>query len=173
MDDRESPGGPASTARWSALRSAVPVLLRLALGTAFLSAVADRLGFWGPPGAGGVAWGEFSAFLDYTATLNPWAPEALIPWIGWAATVAEVVLGLALLMGLFTRRAALAAGVLLGLFGLGMTVGTGVKSALDASVFSASAAALALAILGPGPMSVDRMRRSLPAPTPTGEGGPS
>jgi hypothetical protein len=29
----------------------VPVYLRLALGTAFLSAVADRVGLWGPPGA--------------------------------------------------------------------------------------------------------------------------
>lgn len=171
MDDRGSSGGPASAARWSALRSAVPVLLRLALGTAFLSAVADRFGLWGPPGAAGVAWGDFLSFLDYTATLNPWAPEALIPWIGWTATVAEVVLGVALLVGLFTRRSALAAGVLLVFFGLGMTVGTGIKSAMDASVFSAAAAALALAILGPGPLSLDRIRPSLTAPT--GEGGPS
>ncbi len=148
------------------------IFLRLALGAAFLSAVADRFGLWGPPGAGGVAWGHFSAFLDYTATLNPWAPRALILWIGWAATVAEVALGLALLVGLFTRPAALAAGVLLILFGLGMMVGTGVKSALDASVFSAAAAALALAILGPGPLSLDRARRQTADSRIPPEGGP-
>lgn len=158
MSDR----GPPSSPSW--FRDGVRLLLRLALGAAFLSAVADRFGLWGPPGANGVAWGEFAAFLDYTATLNPWAPGALVPWLGWIATGAEVVLGLALLAGLFTRRTAVAGGVLLLLFGLGMTAGTGIKSALDASVFSAAAAAFALALLGPGPVSLDRLR--------SGGGGP-
>ena len=36
-----------------------------------------------------------------------------------------------------------------------MSRGTGLKSALDASVFSAAAAAFALVILGAGPWSVD------------------
>ena len=155
-------------------RDGVRLLLRLALGAAFLSAVADRFGLWGPPGAGGVAWGEFSAFLDYTATLNPWAPGALVPWLGWIATGAEVVLGLALVAGIFTRRTAVASGVLLFLFGLGMTLGTGIKSALDASVFSAAAAAFALALLGPGPLSLDRLRSGgANAPIPDEDGGPA
>jgi thiosulfate dehydrogenase (quinone) large subunit len=119
--------------------------LRLALAAAFLSAVADRFGLWGPPGAPNVAWGDFSHFLAYTATLNPWLPAAAIPVLGWVVTVAEVGLGIALAAGLWTRPAALLAGVLLLLFGLGMTVGTGVKSPLDASVFSASAGAFLLA----------------------------
>jgi hypothetical protein len=33
----------------------VSVYVRLALGTAFLSAVADRFGLWGPPGARNVS----------------------------------------------------------------------------------------------------------------------
>ena len=33
------------------------LLLRVALAVAFLSAVADRLGLWGPAGTGGVEWG--------------------------------------------------------------------------------------------------------------------
>ena len=44
--------------------------LRIALAAGFLSAVADRFGLWGPPGTPGVAWGNWSEFLDYVAALN-------------------------------------------------------------------------------------------------------
>lgn len=136
--------------------------LRLALGAGFLSAVADRFGLWGPPEAPTAAWGSFEAFLAYTATLNPWLPESWIPPLGWLVTGLEVALGLALVVGLRTRAAAAAAGVLLLAFALGMTWGTGVKSALDASVFAASAGACLLAFARRDPWSVDGMlaRRS-------------
>jgi hypothetical protein len=58
-------------------------------------------------------------------------------------------------MGLITRWAALLSGILLLLFAGGMSRGTELKSALDASVFSAAAAAFALVALGAGPWSVD------------------
>jgi thiosulfate dehydrogenase (quinone) large subunit len=48
--------------------------------------------------------------------------------------------------------------ILLLLFAFGMSMGTGIKSALNGSVFSASAAAFALAALGPGLWSVDDFR---------------
>jgi len=137
----------------------MPILLRLALGVAFLSAVGDRLGLFGPHGTRNIAWGNFARFTQYTAQLNPWAPAALVPVLAWAATGAETMFGLALIAGLFTEAVALASGVLLLLFGLGMTIGTGFKSALDASVFSAAAAAFALWLLGPGAWSVDGLRR--------------
>jgi uncharacterized membrane protein YphA (DoxX/SURF4 family) len=120
------------------------VFLRLALGITFLSAVTDRFGLWGAPGSPNVAWGDLAHFTAYAATLNPWAPTALLPAIVWIVTVAETCLGAALILGLWTRWAACGSGVLLLLFALGMTAGTGVKSALNASVFSASAAAFAL-----------------------------
>jgi uncharacterized membrane protein YphA (DoxX/SURF4 family) len=69
-----------------------------------------------------------------------------------------MLLGVALLLGVFTRWAALLSGILLLLFAGGMSVGTGLKSALNASVFSAAAAAFALVVLGPGPWSVDGWR---------------
>ncbi len=78
--------------------------------------------------------------------------------LAWTATLAEVALGVALILGLFTRTAAWLSGVLLLLFGLGMTVGTGLKSALDASVLSAAAGAFALSVLGPYPWSLDAAR---------------
>src|SRR5262245_23653832 len=115
--------------------------LRLALGVTFLSAVADRFGVWGPPGSHNVAWGNFTRFAEYTAQVNPLAPPALVPLLALAATVAEIVLGVALLGGFYTKGAGLASGVLLSLFAIGMTIGTGVKTALDASVFSAAAGA--------------------------------
>jgi thiosulfate dehydrogenase (quinone) large subunit len=136
-----------------------PIFLRLALGVAFLSAVGDRFGLWGPPGTRNVAWGNFARFTQYTALLNPWAPSALVPVLAWAATAAELVFGLALLVGLYTQEVALGSGMLLLLFAFGMTIGTGVQSALNASVPSAAAAAFALSLLGPGAWSLDRWWR--------------
>ena len=132
-----------------------PLFLRLALGITFLTAVGDRFGVWGPPGTRNVAWGNFVRFTQYTALLNPWAPSAFVPVLAWTATAAEVVFGLALIVGLYTEGVALAAGVLLVLFAVGMTIGTGVHSALNGSVFSAAAAAFALSVLGPGSWSLD------------------
>lgn len=127
------------------LRAVAVPFARIALGVGFLSAVADRFGLWGRAGAPGVAWGDFGAFLDYTSVLNPWLPAGLVPVVGWLVTAAEIVLGAALLVGVRVRAAALASALLLLAFGVGMAVGTGIKSPLDASVFAASAAALLLA----------------------------
>jgi uncharacterized membrane protein YphA (DoxX/SURF4 family) len=125
--------------------SLTTVFLRLALAAGFLTAVTDRFGLWGPPGAPNVAWGDFGHFLAYTATLNPHLPAAVIPALGWFVTAAEVGLGVALAVGFRIREAAFLAGVLLLLFALGMAIGTGVKSPLNASVLSASAGAFLLA----------------------------
>ena len=108
-----------------------------------------------------VAWGNFQRFTAYTAQLNPWAPALAVPALAWAATVAELALAVALILGFFTRWSALLSGVLLLLFAFGMTVGTGLKSAFDASVFSAAAAAFALAVFGAGVL--DRGRPASPA----------
>jgi len=125
--------------------SAVTIFARCALGAGFLSAVADRFGIWGPPGATNVAWGDFSHFEAYTAKLNPYLPGGVIPAVAWGVTVAEVVAGVALLAGIRVREAAILAAVLLLGFSVGMAIGTGPKTALDASVPAAAAAALMLA----------------------------
>lgn len=118
--------------------------LRAGLAAGFLSAVADRLGIWGRYGMPNIAWGDMGHFLPYVAKLNPWFPAPIIPLVGWIATIAEVVLGVLLLIGLQTRWAARLSGCLLLAFALGMTFGTGVKTALDASVFAASGGAFLL-----------------------------
>ncbi len=114
---------------------------RIALSAGFLSALASRFGVWnGDPGLA-----AFSSFVEYTAEVNSFMPLATIPFLAWAATVAELSLGVALLMGLWPRQVALASAALLALFGTAMAISFGIKSPLDYSVFSASAAALLLA----------------------------
>ncbi len=123
------------------------IALRIALAAAFLSAVADRFGLWGAPGAANVAWGNWPNFMAYIARLNWFLPAALIPAVAWVATVAETVLGLALLAGIYRRVVALASALLLFLFGIAMTLSLGVKSPLNDSVFSAACGALVLGVL--------------------------
>ena len=121
--------------------------LRIALAAGFLSAVADRFGMWGLPGAPGVAWGEWGAFLGSVAQLNWFAPAFLIPPLAWIATAAEVALAIALLVGWKLRWTAIASGLLLLAFALTMTMADGIKGPLDYSVFTAAAAAFGLAAL--------------------------
>ncbi len=113
---------------------------RLALGAAFLSAVASRFGLWqGHPGLG-----RFGGFIDYTAEVNAFLPRAFAPCLAWAATAAETSLGLALVTGFRLREAALGSALLLILFGTAMALSQGIKSPLDYSVFSAAGGALLL-----------------------------
>jgi uncharacterized membrane protein YphA (DoxX/SURF4 family) len=125
----------------------VVLFLRFSLGTAFLSAVADRFGMWGPPGASNAAWGDFANFTAYTGVINPFVPKSLIPALAWLATILEAVLGLFLLAGFKPRETGFASGLLLLLFALAMCVSVGIKQPLNYSVFSASAAAFALSLL--------------------------
>ncbi len=133
----------------------VTIYLRVALAAGFLAAVTDRLGLWGPSGTTNVAWGDMQHFFEYAAKLNPWFPKTVIPTVGWFVTIAETTLGVALLLGFRTRMAALLSGWLLFAFATGMTVGTGFKSALNASVFAASAGAFLLAHAPTYPVSLD------------------
>jgi len=85
--------------------------LRLALAAGFLSAVADRLGLWGKPGAPDVAWGDWSNFISYTAKLNWFLPHQFIQPVGALATLLEIILAIGLLAGFWRRRFALASSV--------------------------------------------------------------
>lgn len=118
---------------------------RIALGAAFLSAVADRFGFWGKYGG----WGNFANFTHYTAQVNSFMPAVTIPFLAWTATVSETFFGIALIAGLWPRWIALGSAILLALFGTAMAISLGVKSPLDYSVYSASAAAALLAVFSP------------------------
>lgn len=122
----------------------IQLFLRLSIGCGFLSAVADRFGFW----ANDVSvWGNWNNFIAYTRTLNPLISSSLIPMIGWISTLLEIVLGVSLIIGFRTSVMAKLSGWLLLIFALAMSFTRGIKAPLDYSVFAASAAAFGLSVI--------------------------
>ena len=115
---------------------------RIALGISFLSAVADRFGFWGKSSS----WGNFANFELYTAKVNSFMPAFSIPFLAWSSTIAEFALGVALIAGIWPRAVSLCSALLLALFALAMAWSLGMKQPLAYSVFSASACAALLAV---------------------------
>ena len=152
------------------------IVLRLGLGLGFLSAVADRFGFWGAFGQPNVEWGNYSRFLDYTHMLNRYWPAAMIPTLGTVATGAEILFGFLVLIGWHTRVAARLSGGLLIIFATSMTISLGVKSVLNYAVLTGIGGAFLLASCEFFPFSVDELlsRRTRPeedgvqtSPSPT------
>ncbi|MEA2163531.1 MAG: putative oxidoreductase [Thermoanaerobaculia bacterium] len=66
-----------SKARWAMIYA------RVALGCAFLSAVAARFGMWRDRGPH-----PFEAFIRYTGEVNSFLPPAAWPYLAVAATIA-------------------------------------------------------------------------------------
>ncbi|TAI47001.1 DoxX family protein [Flagellimonas allohymeniacidonis] len=122
----------------------IKLFLRAAIATAFLSAVADRLGLW-PEGL--YAWGNWDSFVQSTEAMNPWFPPAIIPAVAFMATALEVVFALCLLIGFKTELFAKLSGYLLLAFALAITFSSNIKGSFDYSVFTAAAAAFALSLL--------------------------
>jgi uncharacterized membrane protein YphA (DoxX/SURF4 family) len=143
--------------RWTGLAKFSSVFLRLALGTSFLSAVADRFGIWGAYGQTNVSWGNYARFVDYTAKLNWFLPAAMTPALALIVTAAETLFGLLLILGWKTHITALLSGVLLTTFALTMTMALGVKAPLNFSVFSAAGGALLLGVCANFPVSLDEL----------------
>lgn len=127
------------------------LLLRLALASGFLSAVASRLSLWGKKSSG------WSNFLDYTAQVNSFLPKSFIPIIAVASTLLETGLGILLLFGFITNYAAFAAALITLLFALAMTYSFGIKEPLDYSVFAFSAGAFLLATMPYYKWSIDQL----------------
>ena len=135
----------------------VGLFARFALGVSFLSAVADRFGFWGPYGAKNVSWGNFANFVKYTGAVTSVFPSSLTVSFAWAATVAETLFGILLIAGFKIRMVSVLSGLLLLSFAIGMATGLGIKPPLDYSVFSAAAAAFLLALWEPDRFTLDKL----------------
>src|SRR3982751_3813196 len=103
------------------------LLLRIALASGFLSAVASRLSLWGSHSSG---WNNF---LTYTAQVNSYIPKFSIPAIAIASTILETSLGILLLIGYKTTLAAFTASILTLLFALAMAISFGIKEPIDYS----------------------------------------
>jgi putative oxidoreductase len=78
--------------------------------------------------------------------MNSFMPSFTIPFLAWADTAAELILGIALILGVWPRWVALGSALLLALFGITMAICFGIKFTMDYSVFSASAATGLLAL---------------------------
>lgn len=98
----------------------VRIALRLSLAASFLSAVADRFGWWKPFGQG--SWGSMGPFADYTHQLVPFASGWLLTVIVWVATATEATLGVLLLTGWQPRHVGAATCLVLIVFGTAMAL---------------------------------------------------
>jgi putative oxidoreductase len=129
--------------------------LRIAIGSAYLWEVADRLGVLGAHGHPHVGWGDWSHFTEYARQVMSFLPSGIIPVFAIIATVGEGLFGALVLTGLFTRVAAIGSGILSFCFALAMAISFGIESPLGYSVFTLSAASFLLATLPEYDWSID------------------
>jgi uncharacterized membrane protein YphA (DoxX/SURF4 family) len=122
--------------RWGVLYA------RLAIGAAFLSAIASRFGLWDKT----LDLKHFANFIRYAGQVLSFVPSGFVPLLAVASTAAETTLGILLILGLWPRWVSLASAILLAMFGIAMAVSLGLQSPMDYSVFSASAAAVLLSL---------------------------
>jgi len=127
------------------------LFLRLALALTFLSAVADRFGFWG----NNSTWGNWRNFENYTKQITAFLPESLSIFGAYIATFLETVFALLLILGYKTKITAFATGILLLLFALSMSFTLGIKAPLDYSVWVGCTAAFLLSTHNQFQFSID------------------
>jgi len=136
----------------NSLKKIFPQLfLRLALSFTFLSAVADRFGFLGE----NFVWGNWDNFVIYTKQITAFLPESLSEFGAYSATFLEILFAILLILGFKTKATAIAAGMLLFLFGLSMTITLGFKAPFDYSVWVGCAASFLLAVQDQFYFSID------------------
>ncbi|HET7003345.1 MAG TPA: DoxX family protein [Puia sp.] len=132
------------------------IIMRFALATGFLSAVASRLSLWGSHSSG------WAGFLDYTKSVNSFAPASLVSILAVMSTILETSFAILLLIGYKTRWAALGTSVLTLFFALSMAYSFGLKEPLDYSVFAFSASAFLLSTIPDYPLSIDQRIKKMP-----------
>ncbi len=114
------------------------LILRLVMAFTFLSAVASRLGLWGKYSS------NWKRFLVYTAHVNSFAPQSIIPFLAVSATALEIVFSFLLIIGFKTKWAALGSAVLTLIYALAMAYSFGLREPFDYSVYVDAAACFLL-----------------------------
>ena len=142
------------------LQSFAQLFLRLALGIAYLVPALDRLGVWGKNGQPGISWGDWQHFVQYAGEVMGFIPHALVTPFAVIATIAEISFGILLVLGKYTKLAAIGSGVLALLFAISMAISFGIVSPLSYSVFTVSAASFLLATIDQYNWSLDNLRFS-------------
>lgn len=135
------------------------VFLRIAIAASYLWASADRLGIIGAHGQPHVGWGDWQHFMDYSKQVMGFLPDAFVAPLAVMATSLEIIIGLLLILGLFTRYAALGSGLLSLSFAVSMAISFGIEAPLNYSVFTVSAASFVLATAPSYVWSLDAWRQ--------------
>ncbi|WP_257669792.1 DoxX family membrane protein [Parapedobacter tibetensis] len=133
----------------------IQLFVRVAVATAFLSAVADRLGYWGEPGSPNASWGDWESFLIYSNKLNFFVSQQIGELLAITATALEVVFALLLLIGYKTKITSVLSGILLTLFAVAMTMAFGIKSTFNYSVWIGASACFLLSMMNTYRYSLD------------------
>ena len=132
----------------------------MALGIGYLVPALDRLGAWGKNGEPGISWGDWQHFMQYAREVMGFMPASLITIFAATATIAEISFGILLVIGKWTKLAALGSGVLALLFAVSMAISFGIVSPLSYSVFTVSAASFLLAAVDTYKWSLDSLIHS-------------
>ncbi len=125
-------------------------LLRIALASGFLSAVASRLNLWGAQSSG------WKKFVHYTSETNSFLPQSWASVIAVLSTASELSIGILLLVGYQVKGTAKCASILTLLFAVAMSISFGIKEPLDYSVFAFSAGAFLLSTFSYYKWSLDQ-----------------
>jgi putative oxidoreductase len=133
------------------------LFLRIALGSAYLVFALDRLGVWGSYGAKNVSWGDWKHFLQYASEVMSFLPQSIIQIFAVTATACEIIFGLLLIIGKWTRWAAIGSGLLALMFAVSMAISLGIVSPLSYSVFTVSAASFLLSTVPQYKWSLDAL----------------
>lgn len=136
---------------------AAQLFLRFALGASYLCAGLDRFGIWGAHGEPKVTWGDWKHFMGYAYQLMAFLPYRLAECFAAAASGAEIIFGVLLIAGLWTRWAAIGSGILALCFAFSMTNAFGIQSPLNYSVFTVSAGSFLLSTLPAYQWSLDSL----------------
>ena len=134
--------------------------LRVAIAVSYLVFGLDRLGVFGKPGEKNISWGDWDHFLKYAAEVMQFLPYSLVTVFAVIATVVEILAGLLLLVGKWTKVAAIGSGVLAFLYAVSMAISFGIVSPLSYSVFTVSAASFLLACLPSYKWSFDNLLKN-------------
>jgi putative oxidoreductase len=132
------------------------LLLRISLGIGFIVPVLDRLGQLGLPGEKNISWGNWENFIGYTGLLLPFLSPPMVNVMGTLATILELIIGLALIMGIKTRLAALGSFGLTLSFAICMILFVGFKAPVNFAVFPVCAGSFLLAAIPTYEWSIDQ-----------------
>lgn len=133
------------------------LFLRLALSLGFIIPVIDRIGYLGAPGSGKVTWGDWQHFIEYTNTLLPFLNRAGANVMGSIASIAELIIGICLLIGFKIKFASTGAALITFTFAVCMIAASGIGAPFKYPVFVFTGAALVLAGLDNYKWSLDNL----------------